>query len=886
MIVELRDDQWLWFTQISPYEEEILWKNFSVVQPGSEYIDPEAAKWDGIHRFYNRAKRRMARPLLSMLRRVCKENQLALGVHDNRGPAEYSPMDPEQVGPDLLPGITLEEYQVRAVRKACTTECGIIYFPTGAGKCLGRGTLVLMYDGTTKRVEDVLPGDLLMGDDSTPRTVLSACRGHGPLYQIKQKNGHDYVVNDAHILTLYRSRASNKHADATGGSILDMPLGEYLTQSRWMKHLLKGVKTGVEFPGDGAVPFDPYLLGVWLGDGISTDLQFCLSEESDKAIIQYLSDYCAANNYELVKYSELRTNCDIYAIRLYGGVHKPTHIHHWAINPLKQLFARHDLFHNKHIPHVFKCAGRQARLALLAGLLDADAGQSHNGYDLTLKKTKLAQDVVFLARSLGFRVGVSDVWKYDAKSGKGDWYAGINIYGHTDEIPVRVPYKRCAPRRQKKNPLVCGIEVVPLGPGDYFGFTLDGNGRFLLGDFTITHNTEVMAGIVAAIECPTVILANQTVVIDQIKERLELRKVAEEVGLFYAGKRPNGQLVMVGSVQSLVAPTKQPVMPTRTLKDTPRAWQKKLDRYELQCKAFKTRLKNARILQKLVKQAHMIMVDECDLAASKLYKQVFRYICRARRRYGFSGTPFDESKPVENMVVQSHLGGIIAMETRDTIQALGRIIPVKYRMLVIDGDPKEASTYDLAFKEHIIQSPLFWKLITGICLKYPNEGTLILVDKEELGNNLSRELAAVGIEAPFIYGKTPKKRRDAELKRFQHREVKVIIGGKIINRGLDLKSGCENLIIATGGKLKSDFVQKIGRAVRRNHKGYSRVFDFYFKCNRYLYQHSRARLCAMVEMGYETSVIYQGGQIDGKELIRRRYRFPAANPRQQLLKGM
>lgn len=33
------------------------------------------------------------------------------------------------------------------------------------------------------------------------------------------------------------------------------------------------------------------------------------------------------------------------------------------------------------------------------------------------------------------------------------------------------------------------ITVEPYGEGEYYGFTLDGNGRFLLGDYTVTHNT-------------------------------------------------------------------------------------------------------------------------------------------------------------------------------------------------------------------------------------------------------------------------------------------------------------------------------------------------------------------------------------------------------------
>ena len=60
---------------------------------------------------------------------------------------------------------------------------GIIKCPTGFGKCLGRGTPVMKYDGSIVPVEDIKVGDLLMGPDSQPRTVLSLSRGVGPLYR-------------------------------------------------------------------------------------------------------------------------------------------------------------------------------------------------------------------------------------------------------------------------------------------------------------------------------------------------------------------------------------------------------------------------------------------------------------------------------------------------------------------------------------------------------------------------------------------------------------------------------------------------------------------------------------------------------------------------------
>ena len=43
----------------------------------------------------------------------------------------------------------------------------------GIGKCLAKGTPILMFDGSILPVEDVRVGDKVMGPDSQPRTVLS-----------------------------------------------------------------------------------------------------------------------------------------------------------------------------------------------------------------------------------------------------------------------------------------------------------------------------------------------------------------------------------------------------------------------------------------------------------------------------------------------------------------------------------------------------------------------------------------------------------------------------------------------------------------------------------------------------------------------------------------
>ena len=82
-------------------------------------------------------------------------------------------------------------------------DMSILMAPTNAGKCLGKDTPVMMADGRITVVQDVRPGDQLMGPDGQPRNVLSTTRGHGRLFRIVPKSGGDpWVCNDVHVLSL------------------------------------------------------------------------------------------------------------------------------------------------------------------------------------------------------------------------------------------------------------------------------------------------------------------------------------------------------------------------------------------------------------------------------------------------------------------------------------------------------------------------------------------------------------------------------------------------------------------------------------------------------------------------------------------------------------
>lgn len=108
--------------------------------------------------------------------------------------------------------------------------------PQGAGKCLGKGTRVRLFNGQVVNVEDVIVGDLLMGTETEPRHVLSTNKGFGPLFVIKPDSTSfdSFVCNDVHVLTL---------KEVTTGDIVDIPLDQYLRMDEWAQGFYQLFKT-------------------------------------------------------------------------------------------------------------------------------------------------------------------------------------------------------------------------------------------------------------------------------------------------------------------------------------------------------------------------------------------------------------------------------------------------------------------------------------------------------------------------------------------------------------------------------------------------------------------------------------------------------------------
>lgn len=340
---------------------------------------------------------------------------------------------------------------------------------TGSGKCLAKGTKVLMYSGQVKSVENIVVGDFLMGPDSLPRQVRSLARGRDEMRKIIPVKGDSFTVNKPHILSLIDS-GRNK------GKIVNISVEEYEKLPKTRKHTLKLYRSGVDFE-DRDVKLDPYILGTWLGDGHSD--RFAITTP-DLELVSAYEEFALLNGYTLNRNDQNGTRCPTYHL----------------VRNTNQLLRDLGVLDNKHVPNEYKINSREVRSEVLAGLLDTDGYYSGGGYEIAQKRDDLADDILFLARSLGLAA-------YKAvKFVKGKPYNRIYISGDCSFLPLRIERKKALPRKQIKSVLKTGFSVENVGMGEYFGFEITGDGLFMLGDFTVTHNTTVMRRILKLLEGP------------------------------------------------------------------------------------------------------------------------------------------------------------------------------------------------------------------------------------------------------------------------------------------------------------------------------------------------------------------------------------------------
>lgn len=315
--------------------------------------------------------------------------------------------DPVKWAKEVL-GVHLWSKQREIVYSVANNKRTTVRSSNGTGKDLPLDTPLPTPTGWTTMGE-VQVGDQLLDEMGRPTTVtFKSDIMRNPLYEVVFGDGSRQVASGTHewntidFRTINRYRRRNGHATYT--SIEDYrdlwDLSETRTTETIRETLMCGkfknhyvpVNKPFDLP-EKDLPIDPYVLGVWLGDGTSVSMSLSLGDTKT-----HIPDEFRRRGV-IVHEKDLGLSYTHYTFSELGGARR-----------LRDL----GLYRNKHIPMQYLRASYQQRLDLLRGLMDTDGfylgssrGKNTTGVGIDFMDEQLAEGTVELIRSLGARCSIS-----------------------------------------------------------------------------------------------------------------------------------------------------------------------------------------------------------------------------------------------------------------------------------------------------------------------------------------------------------------------------------------------------------------------------------------------------------------------------------------------
>ena len=259
-----------------------------------------------------------------------------------------------------------------------------------------------------KLMKDIQVGDKVFDKDGKLCNVTVKSEIHNnPCYKITFDNSESIIADYEHrwYISFSTTKTSKYHGEYVHKVMTTKELAEYLESIKDHKvstnipKILNVKPIEMEYK---ELPIDPYILGVWLGDGSKS----CgmITQAKDSKLWQEIINrgYTIGDN---VVHSKDRENTESRTI--FGLATK-----------LKEL----NLLNNKHIPEIYLRSSYSQRLDLLRGLMDTD-GYYHitrHRYVINTDSEWQAKDLVKLLGTLGIKPTMFDaVNKYNGKEFKG-----------------------------------------------------------------------------------------------------------------------------------------------------------------------------------------------------------------------------------------------------------------------------------------------------------------------------------------------------------------------------------------------------------------------------------------------------------------------------------
>lgn len=345
----------------------------------------------------------------------------------------------------------------------------ILYEGTrGPGKCLDLDENVLTDRGWVK-VKDVTFETKLIAKDGSKTSVLGIYNHTNVnMFELSFHSGSKVVACEDHRWLV----KSGKNGKRDGWVVKTT---KELVESRgaWSVPFMQG------FADYGEVyeKFDPYVLGLIVGDGSTTGANVVVY-----TVDNFIADYLCGGGFKVYDYDYQNTmmvTADKKTSRYLRGILK---------------FKKGLKAFGKQVPDDLMTSSPVSRLAVLQGLMDSDGSieRETGKQSFCTVSEKLANQVCDLVKSLGgwatsrFEEREGVVFGYE----HGSRYR-VSIRHNNKFNPFRLPRKRELVREQKKF-LTNGIKSIKsVGKKEGVCFSVDHPDHcFVTTDYVVTHNTD------------------------------------------------------------------------------------------------------------------------------------------------------------------------------------------------------------------------------------------------------------------------------------------------------------------------------------------------------------------------------------------------------------
>lgn len=342
----------------------------------------------------------------------------------------------------------------------------------GTGKALALNTPIPTPNGW-KTMEELIVGDEVFSDDGNICSIIamSQIMNDHDCFEFEFSDGTKIIADADHI---WKTKNCNERWN-------NKPSKERLSKDIFnTQRSGKHANHSVEMPPSINTPdqnliIDPYLLGVWLGDGAKATARI---SSTDEEIVQSFS-----SEYNINKIAG--ENCD-------WGISAKE----YGLSLLEQLRELNLLF-NKHIPSTYLRGSKKQRIALLQGLMDTDGTVDKDSClpSFTNTNKQLALDVLELIRSLGYHACLTP--------GKAKLYGKVisdkwDIHFSANEYVFRLLRKRKLQkitnfRSTYGNKYIVNVRKVDSVPVKCIAVDAPSKMYLCSEGFTPTHNTTLVS---------------------------------------------------------------------------------------------------------------------------------------------------------------------------------------------------------------------------------------------------------------------------------------------------------------------------------------------------------------------------------------------------------